>query len=290
VTVACTIVTASYAPDLERCRLLCETMDRHVEGWSHHYILVEHRDVALFRQLEGPRRTIIDERDLLPHWLHAISDPSSLFRRRIWLSMRTQPMRGWHVQQLRRIAIAAHVPEKILIYCDSDMVFLKPFDCAVFSRGDEVRLFRKDGELFEGVQFDHRDWYRNAGRALGLSGHAQTAHGYISTLIAWRSESVIDMCRHIEDLHSKHWVEVIGSARKFSECVLYGRFVDEVQGGAHHFHASEEFCRVLWYGKSPSDDEFRAFVAGMSPEQVAVGMQSFLGMDVERLRGLISKL
>ena len=35
------IVTASYAPDFERCRLLCETIDRHVTGVSHHYILVE---------------------------------------------------------------------------------------------------------------------------------------------------------------------------------------------------------------------------------------------------------
>ena len=46
------IVTASYAPDFERCRLLCETIDRFVTGASRHYILVEQRDVALFRQLE----------------------------------------------------------------------------------------------------------------------------------------------------------------------------------------------------------------------------------------------
>ena len=46
------IVTASYAPDFERCRLLCETIDRFVTGAPRHYILVEQRDVALFRQLE----------------------------------------------------------------------------------------------------------------------------------------------------------------------------------------------------------------------------------------------
>ncbi|OWK21969.1 hypothetical protein AJ88_13520 [Mesorhizobium amorphae CCBAU 01583] len=58
------VVTASYAPDFERCRLLCETMDRQVSGVVHHYILVEHRDVALFRQLETGSRTVVDERDL----------------------------------------------------------------------------------------------------------------------------------------------------------------------------------------------------------------------------------
>ena len=101
------IVTASYAPDFERCRLLCETIDRFVTGAPRHYILVEQRDVALFRQLETRNRMVISERDLLPDWLRPYNDPLSLFSRRIWLSRSTQPLRGWHVQQLRRIAIAS---------------------------------------------------------------------------------------------------------------------------------------------------------------------------------------
>lgn len=115
---ATAIVTASYAPDFERCRLLCETLDRHVTGARHHYILVEGRDVNLFRQLERAGRSVIDERDLLPRWLHVVDDPLSLFRRRVWLSFRTKPLRGWHVQQMRRIAIAAHVDEDVLVYVD----------------------------------------------------------------------------------------------------------------------------------------------------------------------------
>jgi hypothetical protein len=35
-----------------------------------------------------------------------------------------------------------------------------------------------------------------------------------------------------------------------------------------------------------SDDEFRHFVADMSPHQVAIGMQSFIGTDIERIRRL----
>jgi Family of unknown function (DUF6492) len=134
------IVTASYAPDFERCRLLCETMDEFVTGASHHYILVEGRDVPLFRQLQTQTRTVVDERDLLPPWLHAWWDPASFLRRRIWLSLRTQPLRGWHVQQLRRIAVGYHVGEDTLVYCDSDVAFLKPFDCKVFWRGGAARL------------------------------------------------------------------------------------------------------------------------------------------------------
>jgi hypothetical protein len=283
------VVTASYAPDFERCRLLCETLDRHVSGFAHHYILVERRDVALFRQLEDSRRSVVDERDLLPSWLHVFDDPLSLFRRRIWLSLRTQPLRGWHVQQLRRIAIAAHAAEDMLVYVDSDVAFLKPFDCATFSRDGKVRLFRRDGVLSSAGHDEHRVWSRNAGDALGIDALRVSTHDYISTLIAWRRETVNAMCAGIEKTHGRDWAAVIGSARQFSECMIYGRYVDDVIGGAGHFHGAEEFCRVHWNGQPLSDDAFHHFVATMAPEQVAIGMQSFIGTDVGRIRRLIGQ-
>ncbi|MEO5758715.1 MAG: DUF6492 family protein [Mesorhizobium sp.] len=281
------VVTASYEPDFERCRLLCETLDRHVTGAAHHYILVEHRDLRLFRQLENSRRSVVDERELLPRWLHAFDDPLSLFRRRIWLSLKTQPLRGWHVQQLRRIAIAAHASEDVLVFCDSDVAFLKPFDCSAFWRDGKVRLFRRDGVLAQEDHDEHRIWSRNAGSALGIDGSRVSLDDYISTLIAWRRETVNAMCARIEAVHGRNWVEVIGSARKFSECMIYGRYVDDLLQGAGHFHGSEEFCRVHWTGKALSDEEFRDFVATMAPEQVAIGMQSFIGTDIGRIRRLI---
>jgi hypothetical protein len=284
---AAAVVTASYAPDFERCRLLCETLDRYVTGAAHHYILVEHRDIALFRQLETARRTVVDERDLLPRWLRAVDDPLSLFRRRVWLSLKTQPLRGWHVQQLRRIAIAAHASEDVLIFCDSDVAFLKPFDCSTFWRDGKARLFRRDGVLAQEGHEEHRAWSRNAGSALGIDPSQTSNHDYISTLIAWRRDTVLAMCARIEKVHGRGWVEVVGSARKFSECMIYGRYVDDLLEGAGHFHASEEFCRVHWTGEALSDDEFRHFVAVMAPEQVAIGMQSFIGTDIGRIRRLI---
>jgi len=279
------IVTASYAPDFERCRLLCETMDRHVAGSPKHYILVESRDVALFRQLETARRIVVDECDLLPRWLRPVDDPLSLFRRRIWLSLKTRPLRGWHVQQLRRMAIASHISEDVLVFCDSDVVFLKPFDCGAFARGNAVRLFRRDHALSRPGLEEHRIWSANTAAALGS--YARSDHDYISTLISWHRETVRAMCAHIEQHHGRHWVEVIGWQRRFSECLIYGRYVDEVLGGAQHFHGAEEFCRVHWTGSPLSDDQFRAFIADMSPEQVAIGLQSFIGTDLARVRRLI---
>ncbi|SMH39223.1 DUF6492 family protein [Mesorhizobium australicum] len=279
------LVTASYKPDLERCRLLCETVDRYVTGHSHHYILVASEDVALFRQLEGPKRTVVDERDLLPSWLRSFPDPFFRFRKRVWLSLRTMPLRGWHVQQLRRIAIAHHVGEEALIYCDSDVAFLRPFDCRSFWNGGDLRLFRREGALAGDGLDDQRLWASNAGKVLGLS--APPRNDYIATVIAWRRDATTTMCRRIEEITGRHWVAGIASNRHFSECMIYGRYADEVLEGQGHFHASNELCRVYWTGPALSDDEFREFVAAMSPDQVAIGMQSFIGTDIGRIRRLI---
>jgi hypothetical protein len=280
------LVTASYRPDLERCRLLCETIDRHVTGHSHHYLLVASNDVAAFRTLEGSRRTVVDERDLLPGWLRSYPDPLSRFRKRIWLSPRTMPLRGWHVQQLRRIAIAGQVREDGLIFCDSDVAVLRPFDCNMIWRNGALRLFRRENGLSRSDLDDQRLWAANAGRTLGLT--AAPRHDYIATVIAWRRESALAMCRHIEDLSGKHWVAAIGSNRHFSECMLYGRYADEVMQGQGHFHESNELCRVYWTGPALSDDTFSEFVSSMTPDQVAIGMQSFIGTDIGRIRRMIS--
>ncbi|WP_425487193.1 DUF6492 family protein [Nitratireductor arenosus] len=281
------LVTASYAPDFERCRLLCETIDRHVTGHSRHYILVAHADVALFRALETADRIVVDERDILPTWLRVVPDPTSLFRRKFWLSTRTKPLRGWHVQQLRRIAIAAHAKEDALIYCDSDVAVLKDFDCGRFWKDGRVRLFRRDNALQRTVDGDQKIWSKNAAKVLGITAPMVAPHDYIATFIAWRRDAVVSMCEQIERTSGRHWVEAIGANRKFSECMIYGRYVDEVLKGRGHFLSDEELCRVYWRGPRLTDTTVRAFVDGMDPGQVAIGMQSFIGTDVTLIRDLV---
>ena len=279
------MVTPSYAGDFDRCRLLCDTIDRFVTGMDRHYILVEQRDVARFRQLETPRRIVVDERDILPSWLHAVSDPIS--RRRLWLGWGVKPLRGWHVQQLRRIAIARHAPEDVLVYTDSDVAFLKPFDLGAFRRDGKVRLFLRERGLLTRRDAGHADWNRHAAAILGLPKGSMTDHDYISTLISWRRKSIIAMCERMEEVTGRHWIKAIASSRKFSECMFYGRYVDEVAHGADHFHGSEEWCSVAWAGDRMDDAAFRRHVEAMTPDQVAICIQSFIRIDTADMRRLL---
>jgi hypothetical protein len=288
-TLSTAIITASFAPDLERCRLLCETIDKRVTGYSKHYILVEHADVALFKHLESANRVIVDERDLFPGWIRAFPDPFYFGRRRIWLSLRTLPLRGWHAQQLRRIAIAGKVSDDALFYCDSDVAFLKPFDCAALWRGDDLRLFRRDDELLGELPGDQRLWADNAAMLLGITDAPLLPHGYVGTLVAWRREHVLGMCRRIEEVSSSHWLQAIGRNRRFSECTIYGRYADDMLRLAGHFIDTRDLCKVHWFAPAPTEDEFRRFIAEMEPHQPAIGIQSFIGADIAYVRRLIGE-
>ncbi len=283
---AISVMTASYAGDFERCRLLCETMDRHTTGFRRHYLLCAPHDVERFQALASPNRIVIDEREILPRWLRAFPDPLSLGRRHIWLSLRTPPLRGWHVQQLRRIALASAVDEDILVSIDSDVVFLRPFDAGQMATPHGVRMIRRQGAARE-ASAEHRGWIADAGRVLGLDENPPAMNDYVGTLIAWRREDVLGMCARIEALHGRHWATVVAARRSFSECMLYGRYVDEVLGGAGHVAAETELCRVLWTGDEPSDDELKRFAGSLEEGQVAIGIQSFIGVGPERLRRLL---
>lgn len=281
------IVTASYAGDFDRCKLLCETIDVHVSGFTEHLILVAGHDASLFRTIETPNRRIIDERELLPDWLHVVRDPTSLFSKHLWLSFRTKPLRGWHVQQLRRMAIAAHCDAEAMFYCDSDVVFLRDFDCADLWLADGLRFLKRPGALTNPSLVKHRRWVANADRALGINADKAAMDDYIATAIAWRRDTLTRLCSHIENVHGRHWVEVVASTRQFSECMLYGRFVDGVLGGEGHSPTDEELCHIYWDGPQLNDTDLAGFVAEMGPEQVAIGLQSFVGTDLDSVRRVI---
>ena len=285
---ATAIATASFGADFERCRLLCETIDARVRGFTRHYLLVEHSDVALFRQLEGSNRVVVDELDILPGWLRSFRDPTSLFRRRIWLSTRTLPLRGWHVQQLRRIAIALHAPEEAFVYCDSDVAFVRPFDCGRFWHDGALRLFRRENALVGHPGSEQHEWSAHAGRILGIASPAVSPHDYIATLIGWRRDSAHAMCRRIEEVTGRHWVAGIASRRMFSECMIYGRHAAEVMELEGHVLSSDELCRVYWTGPQMSDADMLHFIDSLAPHQVAVGLQSFIGMDIATIRRLVA--
>ena len=281
------IITPSYAADYERCCLLADSIDAHVSGISDHYILVDADDFSLFSSLDGPNRHIINERDILPDWLHNIRGGFGPSARKIWYSTKTWPMRGWHVQQLRRIAIAHHIHHDALLYCDSDMFFVRPFDGKSLWKDNNLRLFRKPNGIAANLE-EHQKWLHASYQILGLGSPELPHHDYINNLVSWRRDKVLDMCTHIENTTGRDWVSSIGRNRTFSECMIYGCYVDNVLGErSGHWMAENGLCLTYWDGAALDQNTLQQFVEQMDDGQFAVGIQSFTNTDPELLRSLI---
>ena len=174
------VMTASWSADLERCNLMCESLDRFLSGDWHHYLLVEPRDVAAFKSLQGPRRTVVSETELFPPWLRAFPDPASFGRRRVWLSPFSVPLRGWHAQQIRRLALAQHVDADMLLSIDSDVVMVRPYDPSGMWVDGKMRMFRVDDGISQAMT-EHKEWFAHAGKLLGLPAAVSLKHTITST-------------------------------------------------------------------------------------------------------------
>ena len=281
------VMTASWVNDFDRCALMCESLDRFLAGDWRHYLLVEPRDVAAFRRLEGPRRTVVSEADLFPPWLRSFPDPLSLGRRRIWLSPFSAPLRGWHAQQIRRLALARHIDADMLLSVDSDVVMVRPYDPARMWSGGKLRLFRVDAGV-SGAMAEHHAWLAHAGRLLGLPEAADPAHDYINTFIGWRMDTARALLDHIEMTSGRDWVRALISSRAISECTIYGRFVDEVRGGEGHLPSDEALCHVLWFRETYPEtlEGLEGFLRDLRPYQVAIGVQSFVHHPLADIRRL----
>ena len=65
----CCIITPSYAPDFERCRLLSETITQFHQSPINHYIIVDQKDYQLFSQLKKANTEIMTVESVLPWWI-----------------------------------------------------------------------------------------------------------------------------------------------------------------------------------------------------------------------------
>lgn len=286
------IATPSYAGDYERCRLLCASIDRFVTGHGTHYLLVEDRDLALFRPLEGPKRRVIAEAELLPPWLTSWPDPLTAGRRRVWtglgaLRRGVPPLRGWHAQQLRKLALPLKSGEDVVLFADSDMIFLRPFDLGSLEAGGKVRLYRKPGNIKQGMA-GHVAWCEGAARILGLPAPGFPSDDYINNLVSWRRENVVAMMARIEKQTGRDWVSAVAGQRQFSEYMIYGYYAERVLGleQAGHWPDALELCKVYWGGDADGIASLRSFEEVLGAGQVAVGVQSFIGQPVEQLQAL----
>lgn len=277
------IITPSYRGDLERCRILCRSMDAFVTGEWHHYIIVESTDFAIFKNLGTPRRTILLMESILPAWLHHLASPSLFRNRSLWFGFRTGFMIGWQVQQLVKLQMAFNVSDAGLLYCDSDIFFIRPFNVASLQSNGRFRFYRTD-QSFSLDTAPNESYVVSAARQLGLANNPFPCPSYVDNIVAWHRDTAMALCRHIEKLSGRGWMAALGRHYIISEYSLYGLFADRLLADRSHLQdTAKTLCKTVWRGNALTGAELDSFCDSLDPGQVAVGFQSFVGVNTDEL-------
>jgi Family of unknown function (DUF6492) len=259
------IVTPTHLPDLARCELLAESLDRSAPDVPH-YLIVDRRDRSAFNHLHSGRRQLIESEALVRNRMWRMPG-----RKGFWLSLNAPPVRGWIMQQILKIASIEAIPEQTLVFCDSDTAFFRHFD------RDDLLIDGKIGLIdVPFVNDDTRHWTAVARRLLGLSPYDGGYRTHVGNMICWNRETVKAMQRRIESSTGMSWKVALARTVNFSEYMIYGVFVREILGydAVDHAPSTVPLVKASWGVELTNSSAIDAFFADFDPRTVAVMVHS----------------
>jgi hypothetical protein len=278
----CAIVTPSYAPDFERCKLLAWSVEQQVAPEISHYIIVPAQDFELFKPLRGQRTELITVESILPWWIQRIP-----MVKNGWISFKTGFIRNWLLQQIVKIKACLEIEKETLIFVDSDTAFIRPFDLSHLMQDEQMRLYRLPGARPD----DQFKWYQSAYRLLGLPDTEMSTARYITQVVPWQRKHVLNMLQQIEQVTHRSWIEAVSTSWHFSEYVLYAIFVEEIlKEQSLHYCDRQSLCYEYWFQEDLSERELQNFFAGIEPQQVSVMISAKANIPVQRYETFIRRM
>jgi hypothetical protein len=278
------LLTASYAKDIERFSLLSESIDTWLTGYTRHYVLVNDEDVPLFARFASDKRVIIPASRYLPKWLWALPPSLQFGSRRVWLSLLSSPVHGWHIQQILKIAGVLNAPEQRVCILDSDNLFFREFDVGRYAGAEKTPLF----VTRNGIDPDHPLhvlWLRTVDQLLGVKERSFPADDYVGNALVWDKDAARAMADAIKAARGLSWALALCRKKKFSEYLLYGNFVANSPRHLAAHRVTEDSIAVSHWDDTRLDRAaIEALMGAASPEQVALCIQSYSSTSIDDIR------
>ncbi|PSB09292.1 hypothetical protein C7B76_25505 [filamentous cyanobacterium CCP2] len=287
-------ITPSYAPDFQRCKLLCWSIQKFVTFPVKHYIVVDQKDLALFQELANSYTKILTKEEILPAWIKRIP---FFDKKNIWLNLRGYKsgnflLRGWLVQQIVKLAAAQYVEEEVLVFVDSDVAFIEPFDVHTLVSQDKVRLFRVEHYLNENDKLSDK-WKECAKHLLNLPSENYYYDNYVNQIITWRRNTLLRMYQRIEQNFQKDWLETISEMKHLSEYILYGIFASYVsrEHSGHYDDHLQKICWCYWEEVPMTPEALKAFfqdAQSSGHKAVMISAKSGIDLSIEQFQNFLN--
>lgn len=279
------VVTPSYAPDLDLCADLAASVRRFAPEGTRHTVIVPPADRDAFRRRLGDATAVRTVDEYLPASFRRIPWANA------WWDLRSPliPVRGWIAQQIVKLAAVAQSTARAVVLADSDLEFVRPFDLGAFGVGAHVPLYARRGAVHAGMP-RHIAWDAVARRMLAVGPSAgPPLADYICWPCVWDPNTVRAMLELVEAVVGLPWGTAVGRSIHFSEMVLYGVYVDEVERRSVP-EVSTMRCPAYSDESALDHEGLRRFLGEMSETDVAVMISARSGTDLAARRRALSEL
>jgi hypothetical protein len=280
-------VTVSYAPDRDRCELLCRSIDALASTAAGHWLIVERADLPAFKDFESSFRRLLATEDVIPSSVLRVAMRRIGLRTNLFLTPRAKPIRGWLLQQLAKLAISRELKSDVILHADSDVALIRQFQTSdVIDPMGLVRLYCVPREVHSGMS-NHVQWHRAAERLLGLPEAPIPLPEFITHLVPWKRENAVALLDYLDD-RGRPWFRAIANSWSVSEYVLYGRFVTEVLGEASgHRLSTSSLCRDYWGVERLSQPQIEQLLDGMNAGEIGISLTANAGIPAATYSALL---
>jgi hypothetical protein len=273
-----TVVTPSYAPDLELLSELRKSFEFYASDQVTHLVVTPSRDVKQFRsRFAGPRCEVVAVDDIFPRSIRSVPGANT------WVNLRSPwpPVRGWIAQQLVKLSVAEFITTDALLLVDSDVAFVRSFSADTFIHQGVVQFYRVP-DAIDASMPRHIAWHRVARKLLGIPSIASLPlPDYISAMTPWDRRLVMRLRSRIEEVTGRRWIDCICRQTHFSEFILYGVFRDEISPKGYPGATSQSLCHFYWDTKPLSSTSAAAFMDSLPETDVAVMISAKSGTPLE---------
>lgn len=273
-------VTPTFLPDLKRCELLVQSLDRSAPDIKH-YLLVDSFEIKHFKHLRSERTEIIPAEDVigiaqfrLPLWQN------------FWIHRNTLPMRGWIRQQILKMAATMSIGAEFVTCVDSDVLFVRPFSPELLLEEGRVGLL--DVDYVDGMV---DEWTNVAEHLLGLGKKTSIRRGHVGHLITWSRTHMHGLVKRLTEISGREWQVAIGRQKTFSEYILYGVYIRNLLGYDRSAHVSSRkaLVRQPWDFDLSQEKVLEDYISNPEPDNVAVMLHSKFNINVEKAREIYTR-
>ena len=116
---------------------------------------------------------------------------------------------------------------------------------------------------------------------------------YVSQIVTWRRDNLLQLYKLIEKNFQQDWLEVIFGVKDLSEYVLYGIFANHVLGenSGHYDNHLQKICWCYWEDTPMSHEELREFfqeAQSSGHKSVMISAKSYMDLSIEQFQNFLA--